>query len=68
MGYISNQWLNRGRGLRNRKYNPILVGITALSPRDDWSEQNKIVVELVAERENSEFHTVHLSGVPYDFC
>jgi len=32
VGFISNQWLNRGEGRRNRGYHPVAVSITCHHP------------------------------------
>ena len=62
MGFISNQWLNRGEGLRNRKYCPVAVSNTASIPDDDWSKRNRIVVEIRASKPNRQYQTVHLDA------
>jgi hypothetical protein len=61
MGFVSNQWLNRGMGLRNRSYRPVEVSITCREADDSWSRRNDVVVEFVARRPNGEFQTLHLS-------
>ena len=61
MGFISNQWLNRGQGLRNRKYRPVPVNIVASKPEDSWSLNKKVRVEFTASRADSEYQSVHLT-------
>lgn len=61
MGFISNQWLNRGRDVRNRGYRPVEVGIVAQNPSDSWSRTRGIGVEFRATRANSEYQTIHLT-------
>jgi len=62
VGFISNQWLNKGMGLRNRGYHPVSVTITASPPVDDsWSQHHRVTAEITATRENSEYQTVHLT-------
>ena len=60
MGFISNQWLNRGLGLRNRKYSPVKMRILAEAPDDSWSENHRIAVRFNALREGGEFQILHL--------
>ena len=62
MAYMSNQWLNRGYGLRNRSYSPVRVKVSAKKPKDSWSHFNKIDVEVVATRDNGQYQTLHLSA------
>ncbi len=62
MGFISNQWLNRGFGDRNRSYHPVAVSVRAKRPADSWSSKRKISVEIVATRDNGHYQTVHLSA------
>lgn len=61
MGFISNQWLNRGQGRRNRKHSPIpITAITSLST-DAWSKRNAAVAEITALRADSQFQALYLS-------
>jgi len=62
MAYMSNQWLNRGYGLRNRSYSPVRVEISAKSPDDSWSIKKRIAVEVVARRDFGFYQTLHLSA------
>jgi hypothetical protein len=66
VGYISNQWLGRGQGLRNRSYHPVAVSISADRAVDNWSERNAINLEFTARRTNGEYQTVHLSQAEAD--
>ena len=61
MGHISNQWLNRGQGLRNRSYWPVPVAISSKQPRDSWSERNAVVLELTARKPDGKYQSLHLS-------
>lgn len=62
MGFISNQWLNRGYGYRNRSYHPVAVKIKAKRPTDSWSSTRKVSVEIVATRDNGHYQTMHLGA------
>ncbi len=66
MGFISNQWLNRGQGLRNRKYRPVSVALTCEPSTDRWSRGSGILAAFTAERENGEMQAVHLSQEEVD--
>ena len=60
MGYMTNQWVNRGRGLRSRGYSPIGVEVVAENPDDSWSSANRIAVDLSARRSNGEKQLIHI--------
>ena len=62
MGFMSKQWINRGQGLRNRRYSPDEVTVRAEEPTDGWSLTNDVIVEFVARRPNAEYQTLHLSA------
>jgi hypothetical protein len=66
MGFISNQWLNRGQGLRNRKYRPVPVVLTCERSGDAWSRANETRAEFTAKRTNGEVQAVHLSQAEID--
>ena len=66
MGFISNQWLNRGEGLRNRKYRPKVVAIKSLMPDDAWSSSRGVAVEFQARKEDGQYQTLHLSQAEVD--
>lgn len=66
MGFISNQWLNRGQGLRNRKYNPVPVSVTCFRPLDSWSSNRGIQAEFTARNDDGEIQTLHLSQAEVD--
>ena len=66
MGYVSNQWLNRGQGLRNRSYNPVPVTITCQETTDAWSQRNEVRVDFTARRPNGQYQTLHLSRAEAD--
>ena len=61
MGHISNQWLGRGEGLRNRSYYPVPVRISCELAKGSWSERNHAKIEFTAYRANGEYHTMYLS-------
>jgi hypothetical protein len=62
MGFMSNQWLNRGQGLRNRSYGPVPVTASATKPTSSWSKRNEVAVEIIATRPNGQFQTLHLTA------
>jgi len=62
MGYISNQWLNRGAGLRNRSYRPVVVKNSATNPSSPWSVDNKIAVQITAVKPTGQYQTVYLNA------
>jgi hypothetical protein len=66
MGFMSNQWLNKGIGLRNRRYNPVPARFTGENPTDGWSRDQGIVVEITATRSNHEIQTAHLTQAEAD--
>jgi hypothetical protein len=66
MGYMSNQWLNRGQGLRNRRYRPVPVSVACDKPSDAWSRRNEVKIELTARKPDSEYQTLHLTQAEAD--
>jgi hypothetical protein len=66
MGFVSNQWLGRGMGIRNRKYRPVPVSIACDNASDRWSRDNKVLIEFTARRPNGEYQTLHLSQAETD--
>ena len=66
MGYISNQWLNRGEGVRNRRYTPKRVTVNGFVPSDDWSMRKEVRAEFTAKKEDGQFQTMHLSQAEVD--
>jgi hypothetical protein len=66
VGFISNQWVNRGQGLRNRRYKPVPVSLLCEPSTDLWSSDNQTEVELSARRSNGEMQTVHFSQAEVD--
>lgn len=66
MGFISNQWLNRGEGVRNRRYSPKTVTIRCFAPADDWSKRNEIRAEFTAKKDDGEYQTLHLAQSEVD--
>lgn len=62
MGFMSNQWLNRGQGVRNRSYSPVPVELSLRKASDSWSQANQIRAELTARKKHSAQHqTLHLT-------
>lgn len=61
MGWMSNQWLNTGVGLRNRSYCPVGVSVHARIPTSSWSKQNAVVVEFTARRPNCQYQVLDLT-------
>jgi len=61
MGFISNQWLNRGQGLRNRSYNPVEVSVSCYEATDAWSKENAVTTEVKVHSSNGEYQTLDLS-------
>jgi len=66
MGFISNQWLNRGQGLRRRRYAPVSVRVVCDQPGDAWSLTNEVKLEFTARRSNGEFQSLHLTQTEID--
>jgi len=61
MGFISNQWLNRGQGVRNRKYHPVQVDISVRKATSTWSQEHHIRAAFTARRSTAEYQTLHLT-------
>lgn len=66
VAFISNQWLNRGRGIRNRSNRPVPVNIVAQNPSDWFSRSNGLAVRFTATCVNSQYKTVHLTRSEVD--
>ena len=66
MGFVSNQWLGRGTGLRNRSYRPVPVSIACKEANDAWSRRNEVAIEFTARQTNGEYQTLHLSQAEAD--
>lgn len=66
MGFMSNQWLNTGQGLRNRSYWPKKVKVKALKGNDQWSVKNDIKVKIIATKEDYEYQILHLTAPEAD--
>ena len=62
MGFISNQWLNRGYGLLHRGYRPVKVTIEVVTPTDSWSKRRMIPLEITATQKGGEYQTLHLTA------
>jgi hypothetical protein len=62
VGLISNQWLNRGQGVRNRGYYPVPISALAEVCTDEWSKRREVVVEITArDPDTSQFQVLFLS-------
>jgi hypothetical protein len=61
VGFVSNQWLNRGENVRNRRYSPKQVAVRCFRPTDDWSTRNSIHAEFEAMNEDGQMQTLHLT-------
>jgi hypothetical protein len=61
MGFMSNQWLGRGRGERTRAYYPIPVAISCKPASGAWSNEHDVVLTLEARRPTRERNLVHLT-------
>ncbi len=71
MGFVSSQWLNRGRGARKAGHSPLPVPvIEVVLPKrnDDWSTEYKVVVEVHARRENGEYQAFYLTRPEMEEC
>lgn len=67
MGFMSNQWLNRGQGVRNRSYNPVPVEVSVEKATDGWSQRNEIRAAFTARKKYSAQHqTLHLTELEAD--
>lgn len=66
MGHISNQWLNRGEGIRNRSYHPVPVTIYGSKSTSLWARNHGATFKLKARRQNGEYHLVNLSQSELD--
>ena len=61
MGFVSNQWLGRGIGERNRSYHPVRVELKLSSSRSAWSSGNGAVIQVTATNSAGEYHVLHLT-------
>ena len=71
MGFVSNQWLNRGCGARRAGHSPIQVpAIEVVVPRpgDNWYLEYKVVAEVHARRENGEYQAFYLTRSEAEKC
>ena len=66
MGYMSNQWLNRGMGSRSRSYHPVSVTVSCHKSNDSWSQNNQVTAQLTARQTNHEYQTVHVTQAECD--
>ncbi len=68
MGFVSNQWLNRGEGFRDRGYYPVSVTIEVGSATGSWSKEHRVAVEITATRHNDQYQTLLLSKADAEKC
>jgi hypothetical protein len=66
MGFVSNQWLNRGMGIRKRSYRPVAVAVSCKEASDAWSRRNDVAIEFTARKAGGEYQTLHLSPAEVD--
>lgn len=66
MGYVSNQWLNRGRGVRQRPYKPVPVAMECERPTDSWSIQNFVLAKFRVTDDEGQVQTLHMSKSEVD--
>ena len=66
MAFLSNQWLNKGQSLFERKYHPVPIEVTAVGATDDWSREHNVSVELQGERANGEYQVMLLTTQELD--
>lgn len=66
MGLISNQWLNRGRGVRNRTYSPKRASISCEWNVGPWTDNNEVVIQLTGSKPDGEFQVMYLSRAEVD--
>lgn len=67
MGYGSNELLNQGRGRRKASHRLVRVAITTVPP-DSWSEDCKVVVEIIATREDGAYSAFYLERPEAEKC
>jgi hypothetical protein len=60
MGYITNQPLNRGLGIRNRGFRPVPASVSVSKATDSWTRERQVKVRLVAHRTNGEYDVIYL--------
>lgn len=68
MGFSSNQWLNRGEGLRDRGYRPVSATINAEAAGGNWCEEHKVVVEITATNANDQHQVFLLKKLDAEKC
>jgi len=61
MGFISNQWLNRGQGVRTKSYHPVPVRISCEKSTTAWSHRNGAKVEFIARKPDWQYQILHLT-------
>lgn len=61
MGFISNQWLNSGKGLRSRSYSPVPVSVSCRASKSSWSNRNQVPITFTARQSNRKYQTLYLT-------
>jgi len=61
MGYMSKQWLNRGRGIRDKSHRVDAVSVSCASCGTVWLKEKGIRVEFRARKGNGEYQELLLS-------
>lgn len=68
MAKITNQFINKGQGVRNRSYSPSDVEITSSIPneRNLWAVRHSIKLEIKAKKRNGEYQEISLTEQDID--
>ncbi|HKU17704.1 MAG TPA: hypothetical protein VJP80_00350 [Candidatus Saccharimonadales bacterium] len=61
MGYHTNQWVNKGFGLRDRDFTPVPVRVTCWKITGAWSHQHNVKIGFRADKSNGENQCLYLS-------
>lgn len=67
MGYHTNQWVNKGFGIRDRDFTPVPVRVTCWQTADAWSYQHKVKIGFRADKSNGENQCLYLSESETDY-
>jgi hypothetical protein len=60
MSLITNQWIDRGVGLRNRGYSPVEVKLEYFPPTTKFDRDNGVFLTLNARRRGGDLQVLHL--------
>lgn len=66
MGFASNQWLNRGQGLRQKGHRPVAVAVSCEVASDAWSERHEAKAIVTAWNAKDEYQAFRLSQAEVD--